>query len=668
VVDGSNWVRGSDVTSYGGLDEHASYRQLRTCWNAWGTNFNGNLDVHQDFADLPDGYYGAICDAITQSGCLNDQHLYASSAVQTVNAFLSTEGWSGADDVGNGTWETLNTASVSKVLVKGGKLTIGFRGAHDASKTTDLASDGRNGWFCVTNFKLQYFGKATDNDLLALFNAKVVACQAQADTMLFNGDKTNYLAVINAFKNASDASSINMALDTINKASALADVSIKKQVELLNSSYKSIKDSLAAGAYIYAPLRDVMQSAVDNAAALINAEGQTSACADSVINSMKAYFSAYAPEYIKVQQTLATFVAQSSKEVINSTLSDQVVLLKSGMLSSSTVLVMIAQIEKALTDAATNDIFVSGGADYTAVLVNPTCEGTAQKAYPKGWTISMINSGDAMPNNVGQQYDGNATGYYLDGWNGNQKLLLYNAHQSIRNLPNGTYALKAMCRSTGVAGSEGVYLYTIADNDSLDGAHFAPVKLEQCNITKATQGQFHAADGSDSLLYVTYTYGSIWEAAATATDYGTSGSELNLSIYQTNGNTGFGWHYVEVPAVVKNHELTIGFTNDSTFTVGYTDIEGKPCVPFSGWWISADNFTLTLTSLGNNLDWSPVTAITSSNTNRGLKVSVVDGRILSNLPCSVYNMNGQLVDARNKLPRGCYIVKGKNTVVKILVD
>jgi hypothetical protein len=665
VTDGTGWVRGTTATSYGGLDEHASYRQSRDCWNAWGINFNGYLDVHQDLTDLPDGYYGITCDAITQTGCLNDQHVYAVSSIQSAKANLTTEGWLDDDATGKGTWESLNTATANKVLVQDGKLTLGFRGTHDASKMSDTAADGRNGWFCVTNFKLQYYGKASMDDLSAIYKATLGACQAQCDTMLFKGDKAVYQSVINAFKNATDKASINLAVDTLKKAASAASASIAKQVALLASCYKSINDSIASGVYSDATLLGLMQSAAARATALVNAEGQTSACADSVINSLNAYMNSYVPEYLKVQAVIGSLTQQNGKDAVGGTLASQIATLKAGLLSSNAVADLIAQMETALREATANEIFSAAGTDYTAAIANPTCDGNDYYSM-QGWTVS--HSPNTGVSNAGQQYDGNATGRYLDTWLGGLKALLYNAHQTIRNLPNGTYTLKAMCRTSGDPGNEGTYLYTIADNDSVNGVQLAMVKRELCNITKDTQGQLKAADGTDSLLYAADSYGSIWEAAAIATNYGTNGSELDLAIYQTHTSVGYGWHYVEVPAVVKNHILTIGFTNDSTFTVGHKDTEGKDCVPFTGWWLSADNFSLTLTAAGNNDGWSPVTAVSTARAlTDDLQVSVAGGRIITNVPCRVYNMAGQIVNNHGVLPGGCYIVKGLGKTAKVLV-
>jgi hypothetical protein len=657
VINGGGWVNGSTAT---GGDPGNTYAQNRTCYSTWNCNYSGYLDIHQNLSDLPNGFYTLSCDALTQEGCQNDQHAYATSAIQTViSPYMTLGGWSNGAAT-DAVWETLNTADNGKVYVSDGKLTIGCRGSRDPNK-----ADGCNGWFIATNFRLTYYGPADVATLKAMLSDKAAVCQAQCDTMLFKGDKAAYQAVINAAKAATDADSISAALMAMNKGQEAATQSITAQGKVLGSAYKNISDSLAAGVYTDVTLRTIMQSAFTNATSLINAEGQTCACADSVISCMNAYLYRYATEYLKAQNAIKAFSQNSSKDAVRNAIASQATTLKSDMVGSAVIDEYVAQIEEALRSATANDVLATGGTDYTGIISNPTCDGNDYYAMD-GWNIG--HSANTGLSNSTQQYDGDATGRYIDSWTPNVGALLYNAHQTFNNLPNGTYTLKAACRTSGEPGKEGTYLYTIADNDSVNGVQLAPVKRELCNITKASQGLFKAADGSDSLLYVTDSYGSIWEAAAAATNYGTSGSDTDLAIFQTHGSIGYGWHFVEVPAVVKNHKLTIGFTNDSTFTVGYKDIEGNACVPFTGLWLSADNFTLTMTAQGDNADWSPVTAIASPHTSDGgLQVTVAEGRIIANMPCRVYSMNGQMVNARQALPRGCYIVKSERQAVKVAV-
>jgi hypothetical protein len=211
IIDGDGWVNGSFI-SQGWSDMGNTYAQNRTCYSTWAQNF-GYVDIHQDVTGLPNGLYSISCDALTQSGCANDQHAYATSAVQTViSPFMTVEGWSDGAAT-DARWETLNTADNGKVYVSDGKLTIGCTGSRDVNKANTC-----NGWFCVTNFQLKYYGPADVATLQALLSTKTAAYQAQCDTMLFKGDKAAYQSAIDLGKSATDVDAMSAALVAMNNA------------------------------------------------------------------------------------------------------------------------------------------------------------------------------------------------------------------------------------------------------------------------------------------------------------------------------------------------------------------------------------------------------------------------------------------------------------------
>lgn len=128
-----------------------------------------------------------------------------------------------------------------------------------------------------------------------------------------------------------------------------------------------------------------------------------------------------------------------------------------------------------------------------------------------------------------------------------------------------------------------------------------------------------------------------------------------------NGGKGYGWFYETVEIEVKHHTLTIGYTCDSTFTMKYGG------VPFGGYWLSADNFSLRLLEEGDNSDWNPTTGIADVEDSEecGLEYKIVDGSIVTN--GNIYSINGSRVQNGAKVPEGVYIVKFRNQVKKILV-
>lgn len=171
------WVNGN---SFKVDDARVNWTQGRTCWNNWHNKTTvGTLDVHQDITGLPAGYYTVTADMITNTTPISGQQVYgATGGAQRVSPVLSGNGWDGlGTDLGN--WESLTTDKV--YVAEGQTLTIGAQ-----SKTT-----GANyvGWFCVTNFRLQYFG--TEADLAADVALKTEEVKAAIEQLTMAGDKKN---------------------------------------------------------------------------------------------------------------------------------------------------------------------------------------------------------------------------------------------------------------------------------------------------------------------------------------------------------------------------------------------------------------------------------------------------------------------------------------------
>ena len=78
-----------------------------------------------------------------------------------------------------------------------------------------------------------------------------------------------------------------------------------------------------------------------------------------------------------------------------------------------------------------------------------------------GWQLSLTN-GDAKIKS-GEHYSGNTANTYFDSYNATAGNLWYTGHQTLRNLPNGTYRLVAKARSNG----EGVFVTAQTANQYL---------------------------------------------------------------------------------------------------------------------------------------------------------------------------------------------------------
>ena len=86
--------------------------------------------------------------------------------------------------------------------------------------------------------------------------------------------------------------------------------------------------------------------------------------------------------------------------------------------------------------------------------------------------------------------------------------------------------------------------------------------------------------------------GGIWQAEQEKWE---AASEYDATIHNANGGKGFGWTWATIENVeVTNHELVIGVTTDSTVTKKSG---------FEGQWFSVDDWSLTITAVGDNSNW-----------------------------------------------------------------
>lgn len=148
-------------------------------------------------------------------------------------------------------------------------------------------------------------------------------------------------------------------------------------------------------------------------------------------------------------------------------------------------------------------------------------------------------------------------------------------------------------------------------------------------------------------LIASDTHGPIWSAIdKKQADEGFSSlTELERNIWNANGGKGRGWKWVTKTAVVENHLLVIGFTNNELRT-------GKACTAS---WYSATDFSLTLLEKGDNTGWDgPITGISEMPAEQ--RAAAIDG---------IYTLSGARVQ---KAQRGLYIIvqggKSRKVIVK----
>ncbi len=643
------WYKGAFTAG----DQRLNYVQQRMCWNAWATSFD-EVSINQDIEGIPNGYYTVSADLTTQAGCVTDQRVYAKSALsEAESASMNADNvyWM-VEEPYEGKWETLTSA---KVMVSDGKITIGAKGTGDnehlPTEFGGTNNDHRRGWFCVTNFKLHYYGPLSEEDTKAAFEKRIAELQAQCDTMTFKADKAAYQDSINKYKTASSIDEMNEALAALAVAQTTAAASISKQVSVKAGITAALTDSIDNGAYegdyltMATKFRDCML-------AEINAEDATYTEMDSIVQILYSFRDSYVPTLVEARALVVT--DSEAKAVLDKNINDQVTdfTTMEALPLQTKVEKYVADLETAMAECEAFNLFQSGAKDYTSMIVNSDITNSSSNSIT-GWNVTVVNGN--THSNSEQQVDGNTSGRYIDSWNGTAGALLYNAYQTINYLPNGTYKLEAMTRTSG---DTGAYLYAMADEDSTT-TKLSLIELETMNITEL--GGPYNSMGEDSIATVMDAYGSIFADVYKRTDGGATATEAEADTLNANGGKGRGWHYTNLEIEVKNHVLTIGVTTDSTFTEKYG---GEP---FTGTWFSADNFTLKMIAEGDNSDWNPTTGITAPGeaAENELEIKVVDGTIVSN--GEIYSLSGVRVASGSKVPAGVYIVRLGDQSKKVLV-
>ena len=602
IASSDGWYKAGTCTDG---DQRLNYAQSRICWNAWRANADGKtLAVASDIENLPNGYYKVAGDLITEAEYVNDQHVFGESTLQSSNSASLTEGlWDKTNY--QGTWTTLTT---DKILVHDGKLTIGASGT--------LANQNQSGWFCATNFKLYFVGKATDQEIADALAAKAAHAQELAAAMHFAADKAHVLDSISAYTASGDVAILNGGI-------ALAETSEAKYEEV-NAEGKTIP-TVAQGLKdnIYGEATDIVKYAYGAVQDYFASPEATYTAVDSIIAQLKAYVNDYAPVYNSAYETYTALTSSSAKAALDATFANHKALLTAKFETEATVASAVSELTAAVATAQAQENYENNpnASDYTAFIIN------AQSASTDGWTV-VKGDGDG-PVKKGQYFTGDDSRTYFDTWNGTAGKNNFYMEQVIEGLPNGTYTLGANVRTSGL----GACLFGAVGPEAADTT-WMEIPLQTYTYQDPASGDYVTENALDK-------WGQIWEDAKKQLETDTQNAYL-ASISGANGGNGRGWMHLDVPNLeVVNHTLTIGLTSDSTKT-------GKPTTVT---WYSATDFTLTLTKLGNNEGWNgPITGITEIK-NEALKAD------------AIYNINGQRV--ANTGSKGLYIVVRNGKAVKV---
>ena len=629
-----------DLTSEGwyiagatGGDQRLNWQRGRSCWNAWNSGFTTTLAVAQDLTDLPNGYYGISADLITQAGYANGtQKVFAESTTgkSISEAYLTSEDWD------NSAWETVAMTADEKVLVVDGKLTIGAQGTGDGTASA--------GWFLATNFKLFYYGAASDEVMQAAlqqsFDTQFTTARELAETMHFAGDKKALNDTIAKYGTPADNEAMIASIEAVKAAITEAQNSEAKYFEYLPTQEQLdenpdllgqktllwvkalLNDEYVEGhEFFSADTKPIAQFALDYVNGYLACDTATYKQFDNTVNLLKNYINTYIPAYDKAAE-VADVAGEKGKAALVALMSRQKEALVSEMKDLDTVNAYVAELNNMADLVKMQNIYDDPNAtDYTAFIKNPNAEAI------DGWTVEKGN-GDGNGAKSGQWMDDSATRYF-DSYN-SAGLNGFKISQVVKNIPNGTYTVGVYTRTP----QEGAYIFNAVAADTT----FVEIPLDYYNTFTEL--------GEDTVVIASDQHGPIWAQAEQAVNDGTA-DDLQWAIYNANSGNGRGWKHQEMAnIVVTNHELTIG-------TMCGTEASQTEKV-FAGTWYSVGGWTLTLTAMGDNAGWAgPIeSGIATVTVNNG---AMADG---------IYTLSGVKT---NRLQRGMNIIVTNGQVRKLMV-
>lgn len=616
------------------------------CWNAWRNNleYGNTLSINQDLTGLRNGKYTLTADINTQDGCITNQHLFANGIADSAESPVMTiTGWNPC------VWQTLTTGVV---IVTDGNLTIGAIGVSDGdipSNHGGTDTDKRRGWFNLTNVKLNYLGEATAEEVAAVIASKFAAAEELADTMHFAADKATFKAAIESAKAEND-------LESLNAAKATAEASETEYQGIIAGTYKALNDSIANNPNYTATAIKVVKVPVDYMTNYLGSAEATYTEGAKITPVLRKYRDSVIPTILAAEKmTVADPIA---KEALANTLADVVAALAVYEPETTVLDGYVNKLNEAMSIATLSDYAYGDGKDATVYLKNPEITGVSSlSAAVNGWTSTLADSGNNYFTNKGQGYTGDGNDYYLDSWNGTAGLLKVKNSQIV-DVPNGTYEVSALMRTTG----EGFYLFATAD----DVTEKAEATVNTADYTGWMKPALNEETGEYSYAYNADQYGEVWFKAAEAVKaaMGLANADENASLYdlaidKNNGETtcpenvdptdwaifaanngiGRGWMKRTVTIEVKNHTLEIGVATADAF---------DETAAFTGTWLSADHFVLTMVKAGDNTGWSPATGVQTIESANATA-------------SSIFSITGARV---NTLQKGINIVKMSNGEVK----
>ena len=561
--------------------------------NLWGWGIS-SIDVHQELTNLPNGLYKVSAELITQAGYATDQHVYAVGVAKTTSKALEVEGWDSYE------WEELTTTDYAVVL--DGKLTIGAASSQGGSNS--------EGWFQATNFKLQYFGEASDDDLKAAWEASLARAN-EYTTILLPGDSKEVAAAITAASALAAEGKYTDACQALNPVVAASDSIYNVTKNFKAGNYQTLVD-LAVDLDNSSEALRLIGAVIALADAELNAADATYTILDPM-NAKLAGYVAYATYLVEAEATLASL--KGVKEEHINTVKTQVIKpqvddLVEKFRPAADCEDLLAKLQKAMKSLEGTLLINLREGDLTEdLIVNPTID----DSDATGWT-AVKGTGNG-PTNAGEHYSGETTNRYIDSWAPSG--LNFTAYQEIIGLPDGTYELTVATRTDG----ENAYVFAATQ----------PLEADTAAWTASTQWAMFKNYGAYR--------GEIWYNDSLA--YVAADGAGEFPYYNARNGEGYGWSHDTITVEVTNHYLAIGVTANHLLT-GQAE--------FNGAWIGADDWKLVLVKkAATQSEFNPFAGIENLETVAPVQVGI-------------YDLFGRRIETPTV--SGIYIVNGKKTVIK----
>ena len=558
--------------------------------------YNMDWDMYQEITGVPNGLYEFSVYGFFRAGS-NDggeayrngaenliAKLYANGSSTSIMSLYtntaadcgcSSDGVNGYINVRQNADEAFQAGFYAdnkvRVIVTDNTLKLGVRGkGHEDSS-----------WFAFRDFGLKYFGPATQEDMIEFWHIALHEGEAIADALL-PGDYTEFSALFDAAK----------ALAADNKFMEAYDAQLPVNEEY--AGYAAAANAFRTGKLAEATAlaesfaSTAAQSAVNKGVEFAGYELKNPACKSTDLDALGKKLDAYT-DYATYVEDVATLVRNANKNgyvakyvtVVNEIIDANQTELADHFRNVESVTILKARLEAAANamqkSALTN---AKDNTDVTNLLiVNPDINDST----PTGWSI-VLGTGN-QPTTTGQYWTGDTGNRYLDSWNGTAGKLNFTAYQILTDIPNGTYKLECHGRSSG----ENAFMFASV-------AKYGKEKNDSTMAIAVTDASTKWAlfpNDADQRGELWMADSLLWVADGTQTD-----------IFNAHDGVGYGWAIRTIDdIVVTDHVMTIGVTCDSL-------LSGKG---YTGTWFSADEFRLTLKTLGENSDYTIDTHVNAVN-------------------------------------------------------